>query len=970
MQENPNVFSNSSASKETPTPFCRWLLRVQGIVQGVGFRPFVYNTARGLGLAGWVKNTSGQVEILLEGRREQLESFLQALRKQHPVQARIDRLELAQQMPAQPPLADFEIIPSSQEELVRPVIPADLALCAACRQEIHTPTERRYRYPFTNCTHCGPRWSIIRGLPYDRPQTSMAHFTMCPECRREYDNPADRRFHAQPIACPRCGPQLRLLVRVDGLQEVSSLADQPSPSPQEAQSSPSFPKYLPVAEGEAALQQTAQAILEGKIVALKGLGGFQLLCDATQQEVVEELRRRKHRPHKPFALMFPNLEAVRQACGVWEAEAQLLQSPESPIVLLPRREVLAEWASWAQTFPLPTPAETKPSPERLAGSPPTPLPRPESSGRPKAKPPEGPQTPLPSAGEASQQNWPAGGHRTAPSTALTSQGELEESNVFGWRIASAVAPGNPYLGVMLPYTPLHELLMEAVGRPIVCTSGNLSEEPMAYRTAEAIARLGQIADLILTHNRPIVRPVDDSVVRVVCLERQEAWPSGRASASGGNLRVSEGSGADVAPGRRPVVQVLRRARGYAPRPIELGFPMRPILALGGHLKNTVGLSVGTQAVLSQHVGDLDNLPSLELFYHTVEDLVQFFRVQPELVVCDLHPDYVSTQYAEQLARQWQVPLLRVQHHEAHLAACLAEQRFGQQELFAEPILGFCWDGTGYGWDGTIWGGEILLWQAGRVQRVGSIPSFPLPGGDQAMRQPRRSALGVLYELLGEQVWEKVAGVPEWFSPAEQAGLGSMLRRSVNSPRASSMGRLFDAVAALCGLGGWISFEGQAAMALEFAAMGGSETLAPSLPAYPLPWIERSEKTDPPEKTTGTLAETKPIPFGLLDWRPMLEAVLADRAAGVPVGKISRRFHAALANGILQAAQWAAHHWGVRRVALSGGCFQNALLTQLAYQQLHQAGFTVYLHQHVPPGDGGIALGQILLAVASAHLRES
>jgi len=467
--------------------------------------------------------------------------------------------------------------------------------------------------------------------------------------------------------------------------------------------------------------------------------------------------------------------------------------------------------------------------------------------------------------------------------------------------------------------------------------------------------------------------------------------------------------------------------------------MPTMLALGGHLKNTVGLSVGTQVVLSQHVGDLDNLASLEAFRRTVEDLLRFFRAEPERLVCDLHPDYTTTQYAEQLADRLGVPLLRVQHHEAHLAACLAEQGL-PPEAWAEPILGFSWDGAGYGWDGTIWGGEVLLWQAGRVQRVGSLRSFLLPGGNQAVRQPRRSALAVLYALWGEQAWERFPPLKQWFSPSEQKGLRSMLRQETNCPRASSMGRLFDAVAALCGLGARISFEGQAAMALEFAALDESppfqkparqEAQNPSQmaaepedligtpppapkdamanrpvwpakpeappnaesdalsdaqlnaepdelievgPAYPLPWIEVPEKSNllkkplpTPAKAAGREEATGAAErFGLWDWRPMVEAVLADRAAGVPVYQISRRFHAALADGILQAAQWAANRWGLRRVALSGGCFQNALLTQLVYHRLRQAGFTVYLHRHVPPGDGGIALGQLLLAAFSSH----
>ncbi|MCS7304345.1 MAG: Sua5/YciO/YrdC/YwlC family protein [Thermoguttaceae bacterium] len=1039
MKDSPSSLPSEPDTNHSLGNRARWLLRVCGIVQGVGFRPFVYNTACALGLGGWVKNTSGQVEILIEGRREQLESFVQILQTHHPPQARIHGLEIAEESVGQKPLTDFQIITSTAEETIRPIIPADLALCEACRAEIHSVAQRRYRYPFTNCTHCGPRWSIIRGLPYDRPRTSMAHFAMCPDCQAEYENPADRRFHAQPIACPQCGPKLRLLVRVDrptsqtadqtgtpidqpagpisppehcaiGQQACLPIASAKAPTSesnvqtsesnaptresnaQPPESSVQPPEYMVLSEGDEALRQAAQAILEGQIVALKGLGGFQLLCDATRQEVVQELRRRKGRPDKPFALMFTNLEQVRQVCWVSEAEAQLLQSPEAPILLLRRRKFPAVRTFGPQIPPVSSAAEAglpaaKPGEGATGLSPPR-----ESSAEPKAKPGEGvtdlcpplqrpPQpnakldegqllealpfcrqaSPLPPAGGADlATTQPVPPTCISASPATTSPADQLLADAPGCHIAPAVAPGNPYLGVMLPYTPLHELLMEAVGRPIVCTSGNLSEEPMAYRTAEAISRLGRIADLILTHNRPIVRPVDDSVVRVVWLGPEDTQLLARHDGPwGGELRASE-KGTNVTLGSGvPLVQVLRRARGYAPRPIELPFPMPPILALGGHLKNTVALSLGSQVVLSQHVGDLDNLPSLEVFQRTVEDLLSFFQVQPELVVCDLHPDYASTQYGEQLAERLGVPLVRVQHHEAHLAACLAEQGLRVEEL-AEPILGFSWDGSGYGRDGTLWGGEVLLWQAGQVGRIGSVWPFPLPGGDQAVRQPRRSALGVLYELLGEEAWERCKPLREWFSPIEQKAFRSMLRRKTHCPRASSMGRLFDAVAALCGLGCRISFEGQAAMALEFAAWEESAQYVHKIPGYPLPWLEVDQSTLS-EKTATNPEEKGRRKFGLLDWRPMLQAVLADRAAGMPIHQISRRFHAALADGILQAAQWAAKHWQIQRVALSGGCFQNALLTQWAYQRLQEAGFTVLVHQQVPPGDGGIALGQILLA---------
>jgi hydrogenase maturation protein HypF len=450
---------------------------------------------------------------------------------------------------------------------------------------------------------------------------------------------------------------------------------------------------------------------------------------------------------------------------------------------------------------------------------------------------------------------------------------------------------------MLPYTPLHHLLTDAVGRPLVCTSGNLSEEPMTITTEEAVERLGSIADVFLTHDRPIRRPVDDSVAR--------ALPEG--------------------------LQLLRRARGFAPLPIDLGAEGPTVLALGGHLKNAVALGLGSQAVVGSHVGDLDNASSLAVHRRAARDLVDFFAVVPEAVACDLHPDYASTRHAERLAAEWNVPLVAVQHHHAHVAACVAEHQL------EDPVLGLAWDGTGYGPDGTVWGGEALVCQGSDCRRVARLRTFPLPGGDKAVRQPKRSALGVLFELFEPPALDDLLGgdgpnrAGDWFSPKELASLVAVLKRRHLSPRAGSMGRLFDAVAALCGLPATVSFEGQAAMALEFAADPAEET------AYPLP-----------------LTDAAPA---VADWRPLARAVLADREAGQPVGRISARFHNALA----ELAAAIARRWGGRRVALSGGCFQNALLSQRVRARLLHAGFEVYSHRQVPPGDGGIALGQLAVA---------
>ena len=648
----------------------------------------------------------------------------------------------------------------------------------------------------------------------------MAEFPLCPACQAEYEDPEDRRFHAQPVACPVCGPQLRLLDAQGRL----------------------------LAELDAALRTAANAIRNGQVLALQGIGGFQLLVDAMDAAAVDRLRRRKHRPDRPFALMFPALDAVRQCCQVSDTEARELMSPAAPILLLRRRLDV-------------------PSPDK------------ESRG-----------------------------------------------------VAANVAPGNPYLGVMLPYTPLHHLLMQDVDLPLVCTSGNLSEEPMATDIDDALHRLGglglpashggwdgqeglaaePIADAFLVHNRPIVRPVDDSVVRV--------GPNG--------------------------LQVLRRARGFAPLPIKLPFDVPPILAVGGHLKNTVGLAISgkpsASVVLSQHIGDLESPLSLNAFRRAIDDLLDFFAVTPQAVACDLHPDYASTRYAEELSARFRAPLIRVQHHHAHVAACMAEHGL------TGPVLGFSWDGTGYGDDGTIWGGEALFCEGAKYRRAAHLRTFPLPGGDAAARQPRRSALGLLCEILGLQVFEDrwakdlAAMSGGWFSPSEQRVLAGMLGGRINCPRTSSMGRLFDAMAALCGLGEETTFEGQAAMKLEFAA----DALGPVPPAresYRIP-LQASK--------SGLVA----------DWEPMVRQAVADRLKGTSAVQVSARFHNALADLALEIARGV----GQARTILTGGCFQNALLTELVRGRLLEGGFEVFEHRQIPPGDGGIALGQIFVAAGNAQ----
>ncbi len=686
----------------------------------------------------------------------------------------------------------------------------------------------------------------------------MSGFALCTACQAEYDDPADRRFHAQPIACPRCGPALELL----------------------------DPQGKSLATGPSALEAAQQAICAGQIVALKGLGGFQLLVDATNAEAVGRLRSRKARPHRPLAVMFPALADVEHYCELSAEEARALQSHEAPILLLRRLAVSGRGSSH----------------DREAGR--------------QGDTETGRDAETPRRGDAG-------------TSELSASPRLGVSAFSSPPLADTVAPGNPYLGVMLPYTPLHHLLMAALARPVVCTSGNLSEEPMAIDTPDALVRLAPIADRLLVHDRPIVRPVDDSVARF--------GPQGLA--------------------------VLRRARGYAPLPIRLRFAAPPILALGGHLKNTVALSLGdgagrTSVVLSPHVGDLDNVLSVEVFRRAIDNLVQFFAVVPQHVACDLHPDYASTRQAEELASRWNVPLVRVQHHHAHVAACMAEHGL------EGPVLGLAWDGTGYGPDGTVWGGEALVCRGGEFRRLATCGTFGLPGGDRAVREPRRTALGLLFEILGPGA---LALVEDWFRPAQRKVLTAVLANRLHAPRTSSMGRLFDAVAALVGLPPVVTFEAQAAMALEFAADRSVQE------AYPLPLArERSAVSD--QRSAGAKPEGSPLtphpsplpdsplatrhsPLFTADWEPLVRAVLADRAAGEPVGRISARFHNALA----ELAVAIARQGGCGQVCLSGGCFQNALLTERVFRRLTAAGYSVFLHRQVPPGDGGIALGQVFVA---------
>ncbi len=778
----------------------------RGIVQGVGFRPAVFRLAAARGLTGWIRNHPEGVDLEVQGAAAALQAFLADLAAL-PAPIRVDQAD-AKAVPEVSDETAFEIRASSGSETALPVVPPDLALCPACAREITTPGERRYRYPFTNCTACGPRYTLIESLPYDRPRTTMKGFPLCPDCAREYRDPGDRRFHAQPVACPACGPQLRL----------------------------ESPGGARLAERDEALRGAADALLRGEILALKGLGGYQLLVDATSGPAVRRLRARKRREEKPFAVMFPDLERLQAICEVSDAEAALLTSPAAPILLVRRRSDLNEGGPPARL--------------RLAMSP---LVHPHGMPRPS---------------------------RDIPS---------------GSTVVPEVAPGNPRLGAFLPYTPLHRLLLEAAGRPLVCTSGNLADEPMAFGDDEAHTRLGGLADTFLAHDRPILRPVDDSVLRV--------------DADGPTL--------------------LRRARGYAPLAVPLPGDGPPVLALGAHQKATVALRFAGRVVMSQHLGDLTSVEGADLLARTVDDLLAFFRVRPERLACDLHPDYASTRLAERLAAAWDLPLIRVQHHHAHGAACAAEHGL------RGPVLALAWDGTGLGTDGTIWGGEALIVDGAAFRRVGHLKPFPLPGGEAAVKDPRRSAAGLLAATLGLEAMPQTLRAA--FGEGGWVALATMLDRGLNCPRTSSLGRLFDAVSALAGIHPERGFEGQAAMALEFAAERAT-------PGGTYPWSFQDGEVRVADPTR------------------MVEGLLRDLETGTAPEVMARRFHTALAD---LGLAWA-RHAGLRDVVLSGGCFQNALLTELVVERLAAAGFRTHRHRAFPPNDGCIALGQAAVASGSAH----
>jgi hydrogenase maturation protein HypF len=747
-------------------------LMVRGLVQGVGFRPFVYRLARRHRLTGWVRNASGEVEIVVEGPTDRLAAFRRALEAEAPPLARIGAVEEA---PTEAPgAADFRILESAAAPGRRQPVAPDVATCAACEGELRDPANRRHRYPFITCTDCGPRFTVIEAMPYDRERTSMRAFRQCEACAREYADPGDRRYHSETNSCAACGPNV-------WLEDAHGVR---------------------TADGDDAIRAAGAAIREGRILGARGLGGFHLAVDATDERAVARLRERKHREAKPLAIMVRSLEELRALASVDETEAALLTSRERPIVLLPLRPDAA--------------------------------------------------------------------------------------------VAPSVAPGLAHIGAMLSYTPLHHLLLEAAGRPLVMTSGNRSEEPIATGPAEARERLAGIADLYLMHDRDIVARYDDSVLRVV-------------------------RGAPV---------FLRRARGYAPMPLRLPVPAPvPLLAVGPHLKNTFCLVHGGDAYVSQHVGDLDNVETLEHYRAALATLSRLFHIEPDIVARDLHPGYLSTRLAEELGLPRVIP---VQHHVAHVASVAAEH--GRMDR----LIGVAFDGTGYGTDGHVWGAEFFVADLWTAERVGQLRYAPMPGGDLAARSPWRCVLG--YASLGGGApgfAAAFAGVPE----AERAMAERQIARRLNAPLASSMGRLFDAAAGVLGLRAHAHYEGQAPMELE--------ALAGSRPADPLPF---------PATLEDGRWQLEPL--------PLLAAIEERRWRGGDPADLAARFHESVAAGTAAVVDRIAASSGVRTVALGGGVFQNARLLASLAARIERLGLEVLLPGALSPNDGAISFGQAALAAAT------
>lgn len=757
---------------------------VRGVVQGVGFRPFVYNLAQSLDLSGYVLNSSSGVTIEIEGAEPQIDAFTNAVRNNPPPLAQITNIECNGIAPEQQ--RGFTIRESVAEDQEFVLVSTDVATCGDCLRDFGDPANRRYGYPFTNCTNCGPRYTIVQDIPYDRPKTTMAGFRMCELCQAEYEDPGDRRFHAQPNACPDCGPAVLLVERAARPPDADDFRN---------------------AQGASlsTFQAVRNLLREGKLIAIRGLGGFLLACDARNDAAVRLLRQRKRRSEKPFALMVRDLADVESICAVTEVDRAALESPRRPIVIMPRRP---------------------------------------------------------------------------------------DAN-----LSPAIAPGNQTLGVMLTYTPLHYLLFsdspEAPSEfpALVMTSGNLSEEPIVTSNAEAWQRLDSVADWFLFHNRDIYMRADDSVVRT--FEGRE--------------------------------RVLRRSRGYVPQPVDLGMELHELLACGAELKNTLCLTKGCYAILSQHIGDLENYETLRFFEETLANLKKLFRVEPRAVAYDLHPNYISTRFALGLPLDRKIG---VQHHHAHIASCMAENHLRGK------VIGVALNGTGFGTDGKIWGGEFMVADLAGFERRGHLRYVPLPGGDAAVRQPWRMALSYLRDTLGNgPIPDSLKFAPQ-VSEKEKSMVDQMILRRIQTIETSSCGRLFDAVAAMVGLG-QATFEGQAAIALESAA---------------LPGIDESYRF--------SIDDAEPMQ---IDMRPAIEALVRDIAVGKPAGYVSARFHNTVAQAISEMCLRIRKQEGLNRVCLSGGVFQNTYLLEHSLANLRRDGFEVFIHALVSPNDGGISLGQAVIA---------
>jgi hydrogenase maturation protein HypF len=760
-------------------------IEVSGIVQGVGFRPYIYRLATSRKLKGTIRNTSAGVTMEIQGPAETVEDFTARLPAEAPPLARITNLTIHDV--ACNGDRDFRIIHSHEGEEIRTLISPDVAICADCLREMFDAKDRRYRYPFINCTNCGPRFTIIRDIPYDRPSTSMAAFPMCAACLAEYENPLDRRFHAQPNACWECGPRVELWDQSGRKIDCSD----------------------PVVEA-------ASALRSGLVVAVKGLGGFHLAVDATNPAAVALLRQRKRRVEKPFAVMVPDLRAAGEICELEDAARMVLESIQRPIVLLPRK---------------------------------------------------------------------------SPS-----------------RISDEVAPFNRYLGIFLPYTPLHYLLLaEGKFKALVMTSGNLSEEPIAIDNREAADRLRGLADCFLVHNRDILLRCDDSVVRV----------------AGG------------------VTRHLRRSRGFVPVPVFLKDDQTrkdgpSVLAVGGELKNTICLTKGRHAFLSQHVGDLENVESYGFFHEAIDHLERILEIRPQIIAYDLHPDYFSTRWA---LEQSGVELVGVQHHHAHIASCMAENHLDGR------VIGFALDGTGYGTDGKIWGGEVLLAGYEDFERAAHFEYVPLPGGAAAIREPWRMAVSYLAQHFGREFLNVDIPFVRQLDRRKVEFLLRMMEQGVNSPLTSSCGRLFDAVAALAGIRQQVNYEAQAAIELEMAM-----TVSEQDRAYPMRLLPDGE-------------------HWIISTRPLFEALLDDLGRSLPIGAISRRFHDGLVECFVDLATLLREKTAMDRVCLSGGTFHNIYFSQRLEARLFEAGFQVFTQKEVPSGDGGLSLGQALVAAAKGRVKQ-